>query len=226
MFKASSTNYFKPPKMAEFKYGHPLIRGLIEYWLINEGLGVNIYSIGRNTLFTSNFVWNANAIKFPGSGGTGSIISNAPTADFTVHVIVRPDTNAATQGIWNIGGSGNVRLLSNYNGGIFGTDVAGVGAGPVASTTGAYGVFNHVTLTGSVKDGTKIYVNGALSGSSALFWSAASTNQTTMYLGTLSEGFPGTETIRLFLIYNRVLNPQEIIWLYREPYVFIKPKTI
>jgi hypothetical protein len=230
----------KPPLGSQINFGHPLAKGLIGYWLMNEGSGsiVKDYSAyGRDGIF--------NQAAYPGwvTGPMGQQLKFTASADKNRYIECASATNFTEN--WNKGsvvswilsrGQWDV-IISNGN---FSTDRNGVTVAIDASykfaleladsssyqlvsstvavpTVGV--VFNVATWNGV---DIRLYQNGALNCTIT-----AQTKNPVMGVYPLIIGQAGSknsdvfdyqETIISISIYNRALPAHEVASLYNAPY--------
>lgn len=247
----SKTRYYKdvkPPLGSQINWAHPLARGLVGCWLMNEGGGLkvlnkinNYYDIISN--FSSFNNWSQN------SKGTGLkflrdiqnskiplIIDPFSTSSpFTIVASVAPtnnDTNyGAIIGRGQDGSGAGWSIRFRYKtGNVY--EIAIVTTSP--STTGrtttgikTYGLNIPVQAVAVWNPNVflNLYTNGSIDKSNI----DATSQLRTSGVGTTIGFNPGTAEyfngiINYIYIYNRVLSPSEIQQLYIEPYCFIAPQ--
>ncbi len=86
----------KPVRGIRLNKSHPLARGLVGYWLFNEGSGNKVFDLsgnGNTGTFVGDVVWtpgqSGNAIYVPGSNdyincGNGSTLNPGASGSFTI----------------------------------------------------------------------------------------------------------------------------------------------
>lgn len=233
----------KPPLGAQIDWGHPLAKGLVGCWLMNEGAGLIAKDLVANNNATSkngaNWVPSLKgyAFNFDGTddyltcgivdGKVLDITGNKVTVSAIVKIgstawaernIVRKD-----RGHYNL-----VQLDADevrfeiYNGGYVS-----------AKTTTSPLVLNNWYHLIGVYDGiaVSVYINGKFVISAAATGNLANTGTPETFNigcrdnnGTPDLFFPGI--IASVQVWNTALIPQQIRQLYADPYCFIKPPTV
>lgn len=232
----------KPPLGSQINWGHPLAKGLVGCWLMNEGAGGIIQDIARKNkgVLSSGMVWLGGKPKFNGSSsincGNSSVLAPPEITVFVVasttittglqQPIFEKDYTSAAEPyyVWRLsfGRSTDTpsgRIDAQWNQG--GTRYYILGSEGVKTGEKAY-------LALTIKSGTqKLYKNGRVIASATN--SGAITNYNTNAYFGISVTNPGTFTgiVDLGYVFNRALSPSEVQQLYAEPYGFIrKPKKI
>ena len=246
MFKASNTNYQKPPVGAELKQDHPLVRGLVHCWLFNENKGQNIYDMVAKYkgIFINTPTWSGGSMLFNGSNdyithpNSLNIINNVT---FSLWVYCRSSEAAAINYPFSCGSSGTTRI-SIIVGGTYSD--AGLNAKAIGLWDGSnVGESGSNTFTAANDDNKWRHI--------ILDYNASRPTKTLIYKDTInlatsfdniSGNLASMDTIEFgrrvtnqyywngyianCYIWNRSLTPAEISWLYREPYAFIRPKML
>ena len=231
----------KPPVGSQIDWSHPLSRGLVACFLMNEGGGSKIYDIARrnNGTLINGATWKAGkrgvALNFDGTDDyvdVGSAIGKPtswtitgwikPTSIANNGIIFSVDTGGSNNNAWGVyGNSGNI--LSLY--------VSSGSDTQIFQIAGEYTAVNYPSTSWT-------FISGTINGTTISYYRngnlIASTPQTISMGGTpykISIGkygeytgsgynFPGSiDDVR---IYNRALSPTEIRKLYEDPYCFIK----
>jgi len=222
----------KPPLGSQIDPEHPLSRGLVACWLMNEGSGNRIQDIsgnGNHGVLTGGPLWR------PGPRGVALaldglddrvLLSNPAIASGNAFSIVTwiYIRGAGFTGANNystiIGNSYYNRLLVAIFSGAPVRLLAQMGAGNHLSGNFSIGK-NESFLVAYVYDGTNAqwYINGNSSGAPYPCIIGLNANQR---LGSFDGAnyflYGRQDELR---IYNRALTAQEIAQLYREPYAFI-----
>lgn len=232
----------KPLRLLQINLDHPLARGLVGCWLLNEGTGERVADYGlrrRHGKFhysTTAPVWKAGkygyclefgserCIEIPGCHKFGWDI----TQELSVVALVNHSANqnntifARSKFIHPVRltglTSGRVRLWVYTNG----TDCDLLSKSSHA-TNGSEWI--HTVGTWRVGDG-KLYVNGVLEASES---SSTGTLKTTddKFVGiggTYEAGYQECwiGKIEYVFIYNRILSAEEVEWFYREPFTMFE----
>src|SRR5690348_15041699 len=89
----------KPPRTARLDTGHPLAKGLISFFLLQEGAGKTVYDLvtrGRTSTLAANASWKTTpyglAVKPGGSAADKNTFSSNPTTSgipFTVEIMLQ-----------------------------------------------------------------------------------------------------------------------------------------
>src|SRR3990167_1898944 len=226
----------KPPIGARINWGHPLSKGLVGCWLMNEGMGQRVTNIALNKqgTFVNSPTWNINRVKFV----AGSIrIDNADdcaiTGPWSVEIIaIQNDTSLSQRNI--VTRSDNTAsFLQNYAL-QFDTSKFRIGSDAAAYTY----LSSNANLTQGQKyhligqwTGTKleIYINGKFDNSVSMSTQPSAASGATWFLefGCLMDGTSSfnrfisgeIETIRIRKGY---LLPSQISSLNSSPYQFIE----
>ncbi len=233
----------KPTRGTLLNTSHPLARGLVGCWSMNEGTGKKIFDSSghRNTgTFVNTPIWiqgdNKSAIDF--EAGDDDYIDCGPafqiTNQLTVIAKIRLESIAAqyptVASKWESVGVNDRqwKLVASLNGSNPYFDISSTGAndiyrqGTAPLTLGEWitiaGVFDGINLTlDFYKNG--ILDNGALTGviPNSLF--AATSN---VLIGNASTGVithrPFDGKIEYICVWNRVLSSVDIAQLHREPF--------
>ena len=224
----------KPPLGSQINWGHPLSKGLVGCWLMNEGGGNVVSDIARKnngTLPSSGITWGYKksgiVLNFTATNninlGTPTIL--APTTPFSVTAWVSRSGNI-------VGNDGIISSKTDTSGNLgwllYANSTANkarfLAAGVVAESNSAIPL-NTLTHLVGVWNGTKVllYVNGVLqttqgSGTSQPYYSGVSAR-----IGQYSVFEKWAGYISSISFYNRALSPSEIQSLYVEPYQMIQP---
>lgn len=227
------SQFQKPLIGTQINWGHPLSKGLVGCWLMNEGAGDRIYDLSLNG--NDGEI----GVQFPKwiSGLTGSALDFDGVSDsisLPSSNVVFPDNNNWTTDVWfNIqSNTGNGRIFAAHYSAVAGSAIGHLsgnddyrfyfrdGDNNVTISVIKTGLglntwnFGVATYNGSV---LKVYVNGALEfiktddfkgyGSFPAEFGAFDGDQ---------FEFPGL--IDSSRIWNRALSPQEVSELYLNPY--------
>jgi len=217
----------KPPRGTQLNLTHPLSRGLVGCWLMNEGCGGTIFDSSRNGNTGTLATGTAAPTWVPGPRGTclsfdggdyincGSPILCSPitfvvwinpsiiTGNY-ISIAYGPDASSYIQ-VWNyyIRFSINNSLLTTY---------------PITAANVRYSVIG--TYDKSLgSSNMKLYVDGILrdkKDSTTEINTGSLTIGAYKYSGSYIFGFNGL--IDTLLIYNRALSAAEIAQLYQKPF--------
>lgn len=229
-------------KYARLNIGHPLTRGLSGCWLFNEGSGNRVNDLVNNSnkgVLTGSPIWTANrlgqCIKFNGSTDYIAPLTN-PTrypignSSYSLVAWIFP-TGISRSGIvgWGNYGTNNQVNAFRTNNSTVGQDNCANGglqnywwANDLSVCQ--IGVADNLHLASATFDGTtrRIFLNNKQIGSDSPGSSHNVPSTANFRIGSTNNGEYFTGTINYVLIYNRALTLNEISWLYREPYAFIK----
>ena len=227
----------KPPLGTQLDYSHPLTKGLVGCWLMNEGSGNRIHDIsgnGNNGTLINGPVWKPGrdgaSISFDGNNdyvNCGNSIN--PISAFTI--MMQLSTADFPQGGGNIRGAlckgtdGTAEsIFFSLNYGVFSWKVR-IGSVTYSISFPKFNQLNkfyHVvgTYTGAKVQG---YQDGILVNEGAASGYAGSTLP--VYIGTMFTSiYRWSGLISDARIYNRALSAQEVGSLYENPYAcFQKP---
>jgi len=224
----------KPIRGIRLNKSHPLARGLVGYWLLNEGSGNKVFDLSGDgnagTLVAdTHFVPGkfGPALDFDGTGdyidcGTSDIFNL--TTSFTLSIWMSRANTTGDHGLFH-----RYAGADNYEGYGLGIRVqSGDNANLIRFFTGDEWLYSTITITDSywhhivaVWDGTKtyIYIDGVLRGSATPASTELNNPGDTLFIGSFggtSNFFSGK--LDLPVIYNRALSAFEIALLYREPF--------
>jgi len=227
----------KPPPGEQVDWGNPINRGLVGWWLFNEGAGSRVNNIaGQNNGVLTNMdpvtSWvgslNGGGLKFDGSNDHIALNSNTPVDSvFTIAVWFKPDTVSSTGIIssnrvngtpirWQIDANNtDARLIVRDNAG----NIA------VATHSGilSVGVWFHLVATRNEGD-LKIYIDGVKGTDDSDTFGAI--DQDTEKIGDSNFSSPFNGVIDDLRIYNRVLTPLEARQLFHSSYGGILQRSV
>lgn len=213
----------KPQLGRQLNNGHPLARGLVGYWLMNEGGGININDLSGNKIsgiLGGNVSWISGkfgaALDFPGASAD-AIEPGKPVFDcskpFSFSVWINPDS----------GGSQHA-IITKYTGG-----ASGLLLRRDAVTTLDIWLTNYsLQLNSTVNSGSWYHVFVTYNGTSTYVYVNAILDSATPYTRTLSEtgnlqigkselgNYNGQ--LDMLIIWQRYFPASEIASLYREPF--------
>jgi hypothetical protein len=234
----------KPPLGSQLNFGHPLSRGLVGCWLMNEGGGLKVNDLisKNNGSLINGIVWQNQDILSKGVDGFINIGNsnnfNFTTQNFSVVFGIKHNSIQSTgttkntvffyKGDYQVNGwyiqrspsdtpIGSLSLTTNQS------------TVSQQTTTGADVVkVNEFGIYAVVRNGSncKIYKNGIDTGATSANHLNPTSSSNNLQLGKYSSNttnffFDGTW--RFAYIYNRALSPSEIQSLYVAPYQFIQP---
>jgi len=225
----------KPPLGSMIDFSHPLSRGLVGCWLMNEGSGNRIHDISGNNnhgVLTNGPTWkpgrDGGALAFDGSND----YVESPDSD-----LLEPTDATFVLWIYPILWAGSIRVLiakrvtNGYM--IFfhtATNKLYWDWGPAAEGTNRWATtylppLNIWTMLGFTRTASArgLYVNGAIHSSSSAGDSTKIATASVLRIGHDSSAvqYPFNGSISSVSIYNRALSAEEIAKLYVNPYCFI-----
>ena len=223
----------KPTLGRQINWGHPLSRGLVGCWLMNEGSGNIVNDLSGNG-HTGSLVADTHFV----AGKFGPALSFDGTGDY-VNVPIQLNTGSYTWSFWSY--TNTVQQMWFMSGDTL-TSGWGIGCWDATGVFRVYsgsdsnrwvsaagvvqaGVWQHfcVVYNGSIM--SNVYLNG-------ISLTPASNNSTTPITSATAmriAGRPGTVWVELLgkidnvMIYNRALSAQEISQLYIDPFGMFKP---
>ena len=235
----------KPPLGARLDPEHPLSRGLVFRWLLNEGVGNRAGSVGPNKISggITNPLWRSGGLGFDGvsthcvAQGAGEVL----VGDHTVHMRLRIEAAE--------GDTSYRCLLANRYDAMHGTIIFIYGPAPRVPlrsivwdtpyrgnqyrwTTG-YNPPNkqEVVTTFRCEAGTSrsLYVNGQLYARTSPVPAKPDSGLPDVFIGfdpnPSYDGYYYPGTMWDVAIWRRALSDDEIAWLYAEPYASLLPPT-
>ena len=222
----------KPFRGMQINKAHPLAKGLVGCWVMNEATGDKVFDLsgnGNNGIITGSD-WVADGLDFGATGDNTKYISisasqiiNLPTNDeFSIVIDATPNYDAdATSAFVAWGGTDDLIYYPNDS---------SAGSGGTRVYWRDVGI-NHINYAGANLNGIRTqysytslqsnqigYQDGIQIGSSNLSTSGAGPFSS-FRIGNWADGaqaFGGG--IHFVYLYNRVLSPEDVAWLNREPY--------
>lgn len=233
----------KPPVGSMVDWSHPLSKGLVGCWLMNEGGGKKVKNLAnnRNGIFVgSTASWKTGskgksvylygASSNPDYVSCGSDFPTLPKNAFSIVCLVKTDNVSAlynglvsrTTGAYptpfDLYIEQNTPLVTLYWGG----DSSHLG---YIKTTNALtlGKWTHIVAVLYRLDLALIYFDGKVqSNSSAVTGTQDLINSSDVRIGSRGDVFTALNgQIGYAYIYNRALSPSEVQQLYQDPYQFI-----
>ena len=238
----------KPPKGTMLSRGHPLARGMVGCWLMNEGTGniVNDLSGNGNVGIITSALWSPGkfgpCVKFDGNYdfitiGDVAILEGMP--GITVSAWINPSAvPSVVRGIatkfWD-GTNRSWSLIINSTGNVhFFCSTDSQNDNDLASANGVVSanIWEHYVGVWSSGDTTiRLYRNGILQATTASQPGATVRTNTTkvcigdrFYNGTNQDFFIGQ--IDDVMIYNRALSATEVQQLYMTPFRMFEREPI
>lgn len=222
--------YQKPMRGAQLNRTHPLAKGLVGCWLLNEATGETAFDLsgnGNNGTLENGVAWSGGVLQFDGTddcvdAGSGSSldITDAITIEAwiyisshkTEHVVLSKNYNAYEFSIKN---TDEIRLFLSS------TQYVITTATNLAEKTWYNVVGTYDSTTGIAK----IYVDGReQTATDSASGGITSRPANKVYIGSRAGSaihFNGSiDSVR---IYNRALSAEEVAWSYREPYAMFNP---
>jgi hypothetical protein len=219
----------KPTRGIQLNRNHPLARGLVGYWLLNEGTGRMVFDLSGNNAvgqLQGDPSWTAgrfgSTLDFDGSGDFITV-ENYTKADISVKTI-SAWINSRDLTTWDrIVGMPNTATnkwtIVIYNNGI-GYDDNAANNMAVSTNILLTNTWSHIAVVDNGTIGeTKIYLDGVLQsvteevnncgvGGSQLCIGARTTQTANYFNGFIDN----------VMIFDRILSAAEIAHLYREPF--------
>jgi hypothetical protein len=228
----------KPPLGSQIDWAHPLSRGLVGAWLMNEGGGKIVKNMCNNTTGTiyGSMIWSkgkkGNTLLITTTTGKSyidtSLIFKAGTSSLSF-VLGYRKTDGVYRNPYTLsskeGDAANDRLLLAlpYSDGNIYFDVgdATENSGRIVLNMSGIVLGNDLWVFNASGKGREIWQNGILKKSNN--GNAVLPTQKTLCIGSgYAENYGDLAEYWIFLAYNRALSPQEIQQLYIDPYCFIK----
>jgi len=221
----------KPTRGAVLNPSHPLARGVMAYWLLNEGAGGKVFDLSGNgnhgTFYgDTHFVPGkfGSALDFDGDGDYIDINAGTIPEPWTVLAWVKRRSNKQYSSLigCDIPGDWTIRLEEYSNTYKIGINRRGFSEGYTSTYSAPLNTWAQVVLIGV---DSKVYVYGDAVLEDTL--STGSIPLTANYIGReTSDAFSPDALIDHVIIFNRALSASEIAWLYREPFAMIREKRI
>lgn len=232
----------KPPLGSQVNWGHPLARGLVGCWLMNEGSGVWVQDYSGNgnhgtcinmSPQSNTSGWNpgphGGALVFDGSNdyincGSGSSL-NFGTNDFSVFAWINPKTYAASRYLFGRGNA-NDGWWSQL---VWTTKlIFRIKLLDTATTNSAYvdglidigdSNWHFVGFTARRSGNLSLFVDGKLDGTPASITTISNVDIAgPVYFGCRDATTSYLNAASNYMIYNRALSAEEIAFLYAFPY--------
>jgi len=220
----------KPPVGTQLKLDHPLSRGLVGCWLLNENSGDKVHdysgqgNLGTLTNMDPATDWvgslHGGALDFDGYNDYLAI-PIITTSTTTLSAWIKTSSGAlqmvfmgmTENNQFRIHADGNLRFLTNAAEDI---NIITTGVNVID------GKWHHIV---AVNNGTNayIYLDGIQKTSGAGSLNSRSWDRIGEYVELSWYGFLGC--IDEFRIYNRALSAQEIAWLYAFPYAMFEEES-
>ncbi len=226
----------KPMLGQMINWAHPLAKGLVGCWIMNEGSGDRIYDISGNRNngdFGGNPLWNpgdrGQALAFDGANDYVVIADSASLNTITAITLSAWIKSSDIDG-WIVG-KDNVGAIRPYS--VRRYDVAGDSIIRFGIDTGATVFLNGLidmsdtqwVFVAATYDGVnmKIYIDGIFDTSVGETGNIR-VNTDPVHIGIRGGGaLPFNGDISSIMIWNRALSAQEVSQLYYEPYaMFLK----
>jgi hypothetical protein len=228
----------KPPLGQQINWSHPLSKGLVGCWLMNEGSGDRIYDVSGNNndgvlVGTVKPVWvpgkSGSCLQFDGSRRTVTVLDspslNLPNA-FTITAMVNQTglvnwTRIVTKGDTNymllMWTSGRPYLAMKVGSVEYNTHSATETVLPNGQWHLLIGTFDGTTM--------RYYYDGKREGLEKAIVGLADTNTSVVSFGSpgINYYYGCMSDIR---IYNRALSAQEIWQLYQSPYAMFEGRPV
>lgn len=224
----------KPSLGATINWSHPLSKGLVGAWLMNEGGGRIVRDlISSSTSFIDGAIWNNSAkgkvIYFDGANDSVDLGGkyNPGSNPFTILIWLQTShVNSLAISTCSVAGQQGYEFLIG-SGGVAGTNVfritGSLSTGGFTAATGLNDNKYHQYVGTYWNTEGSWYVDGKLISDNATNPGTINNSQNLKIARRGSTYCQ--ENVSLVSYYNRVLSPQEIQQLYIEPYCFINPPT-
>ena len=233
----------KPPLGSQINWGHPLSKGLVGCWLMNEGRGNKINEIVKGKPATNvGGTWIAGlnyqqlkfgtlSGKYVNCGNVGEFSGNQTifimfnwdgSSNGTHRLINRPISDST--------GSDSSYSVVLYSGTTLKFDVETSSIGTYKSASTAISAGYHKLFCINNMQGTVdiILNNKRTVGDSWSGGSRRTDNTFNTYFSRWNSTYEQNwvNSISYVCMWNRILSPSEIRQLYAEPYCFINPPTV
>jgi hypothetical protein len=229
----------KPPVGSQINFGHPLSKGLVGCWLMNEGGGptANDLSGNKNKGILENATWCTDGIKLP-SGASARVynlngIKNISKSTYTIVSCFRGDRDS-----WGTGGLYSYWDISegDTTRGLFYGDTTLYLYNPNQSNywdkTNNFPLRTFITTAVIAKETelSQVFLNGTIVIATSNNTPSNYTDIDSFQIGAYNVSSPNASfyfasTWKYNYIYNRALLSSEISSLYTAPYQFInKPR--
>ena len=224
----------KPWPYQKINAGHPLAHGLVSCLAINEGAGNTIIDLVPKLLLTktgtSNWVITEGGLAIDQAAGANYYSRNVDsglvnlTTSFTIEAIFIPDIDLPAgeyQCLIQAGSATNNRIgLWLYNQSII--LVSGSGFYTAVPNSTNAGVLSHIVYTHSDTEDLA-YFNGVYVGGDNLVNPVSLGGTLHIGYSIIQSGYGADGKHILYRIWNRTLNPAEVLQLYRKPYAMFEP---
>lgn len=234
----------KPPPGARVDPGHPLARGLIGCWLLNER-GPSLRNLGTErsglaATFSGSPAWAGSpsgpALDFV-AGDSDEVVLSGDTADFAIgsgsfsygvmwrsssinQFALTSRSSTTTAGYDFLVGAasiaGNIRVRAEDG-------TAAIAAPDTAGTNDGEYHFGWGVFTAGSPDSMQIIIDGVSGGSNTSTLGSIANSQS-LRIGNRGGTFY-TGQVALVLLYRRAISLTEARWLYAEPYAFVRAPT-
>jgi len=228
---------FKPPYGVRLNRDHPLARGLVGAWIMNEGSGNKIFDLsgnGSDGTFANDPAWVGGDIELDGGNDyiTGTIKELYRT-DKTIVTWIKMASINRVNNLFSIGDNpsdGSPQTLFQVNAGnklaSFGTKDGGGFDYLESNETFVADTWYCVAFVNDAANiSYKLYIDGNevtyLAGTTGTYIDFTDTaNNFYIGVGFSNSYFAGL--IRSMLVYDQALTPAQIAWLHREPYAMFE----
>lgn len=223
-----------PPLGVGIDRSNPLNRGLVDCYLFNSpGFAFNLVrGVQPWAIFDAGGKMGAApfgyGLRTDGTSTGGATVTSmaVPASPWTIEVYCYTrTTSAALRAVWRFADSGG-NNFAVYQGSANAWSV--LISGSVRATTIAAVVGKPVHLVFQddstiLSNAANFYIDGVLRDNTAA--SASNASSVTMTIGrdAFNQNFAGT--IAFFKVYSRLLAPEEIAYLSRNPFAFLQPQA-
>lgn len=226
----------KPPRGARLNRSHPLARGLVGFWLLNEGTGAKIFDLsgnGNDGTLQGNISWtNGKLGSCPYSpGDEGDYILSKDIVDGLSAVTAAAWVKTTDSGVLlgecrdhTVNAANIFRMLVGSELRVYVRNIDDTAAGAVGIIQINDGKWHHVV---GVYNGNQIlgYVDGKLDGTANLTGIIKTNTYNFVMMDSGIHSYAAARLIGLIdvpMVWNRALSASEITLLYREPFSMLR----
>lgn len=224
----------KPARGLQLNRTHPLARGLVGFWLANEGSGGKVFDLSGGNIgtFQGGVSWSAgkfgSALLIDGAEGSYIQVPDSPVFDSKRTMIIwfKPSGGYAS-------GGGNQQLINHRtNAGVFEgqacllRDSSGKirfsddpGAGGIITLDSIQSSWNdEYYMLAITADGARMtmYINGIYENSTVFTIAFTNANNPLHFGGNRAGSLTFNGLLDIPMIYNRALSASEIAYLFRK----------
>lgn len=233
--------YKKPWPYQKINWAHPISKGLVGCWVMNEGGGNKVYDLSENGwvgTLASNLFWAGDGVDFSGSGDPDSIATTylgvLGSGDRTILICFKLSTEVASTdyvfleyGENNPGEKVTLRVAEDASDALRLEHGGGYITGTKTNLDDGAKHTIGFALKGTTLNDCTLYVDGlsdavTASGNPAVAFDTVPSELVQLgYGATRGADFDGI--IYHCYFYDRALTPSEITQLYINPYAMFEP---